>query len=810
MSQLQLKYLMSANKYICIHGHFYQPPRENAWLEVIEMQDSAAPFHDWNERINFECYAPNTAARILDTQQNIIKITNNYARISFNFGATLLSWLEKADPETYQLILDADKRSLERFDGHGSAIAQVYSHLIMPLANQRDKETQIIWGIRDFEARFKRKPEGMWLAETAVDTESLELLAKHGVVYTILAPRQAKAIRKLEAADWKSVNEGTIDTRIPYLCKLPSGNTITLFFYDGNIAKGVAFEGLLNNGKNFAARLLGGFSNNNEPQLVHIATDGESYGHHHRYGEMALADCLHYIEENKLATVTNYGAYLDKFPPLFEAQIHENSSWSCVHGVERWRSNCGCNSGGHPGWTQTWRGPLRDTLNWLRDELIPIYEKEAARFVKDVWAARDEYIDVILSRNDRAIQDFIKKHADRTLSPDETIALLRVMEMQRHAILMFTSCGWFFDEISGIETNQILQYANRAIYYANQVGDVDLHEAFIQKLAAAPSNAYENAAASYKKNVAPARVDLVRVGMHYAASSLFEEYPEELELFNYRAKSTLFERYEAGNQKLAFGITSVHSKITYSDKHFSFAVLYLGQLNIIGGISLSMDRDDFERMADDLLLAFRNTDLGTVISFMQSYFGEEKFTVQQLFQDEKRKILRQITDHSLRQVEVEFREIYNDNYQLMSMVAQSNIPVPSAYINAVQFLVNHDLQEFFNNGSFNTRELRRLSNEMKKWNVQLTDEQALKLIASERIFREVKNLEVGETQLRTLENLNQVLEAIEQMGIQLNFWKSQNLYFSMMKGYKSGEWVFASKDWETAFQKLGNLLKVKT
>jgi len=801
---------MSANKYVCIHGHFYQPPRENAWLEAIEMQDSSAPFHDWNERINFECYAPNTAARILDKEQFITQITNNYACMSFNFGATLLSWLEVADPETYHAILEADKISLEKFDGHGSALAQVHSHLIMPLANRRDKETQVIWGIRDFEYRFKRKPEGIWLSETAVDTETLEILAEHDIQFTILAPRQAKACRKLDAKEWKPVNDLNIDTRLPYLCKLPSGKSIVLFFYDGNVAKGVAFEGLLNNGKSFATRLLEGFTNNDEPQLVHIATDGESYGHHHRYGEMALADCLNYIDENELATVINYGAYLEKFPPQFEAQIHENSSWSCVHGVERWRSNCGCNSGGNPSWTQAWRAPLRETLDWLRDELIPVYEKEAAQFVKDVWAARNDYIDVLLHRNERTVNDFLRRHTIKTLSEEEKTTLLRLMEMQRHAILMFTSCGWFFDEISGIETNQILQYANRAIYYANQVSNSDLHEAFIQRLENAPSNVYENGAASYKKNVAPARVDLVRVGMHFAASSLFEEYPEELGIFNYSAKSEVFERYEAGNQKLALGITNIRSKITYSDKHFSFAVLYLGQLNIIGGISLDMDRDTFEKIADDFVLAFRNTDLGSVISLMQTHFGAEKFTVQQLFQDEKRKILKQITDHSLRQVENEFREIYNDNYQLMSMVEQSNIPVPSAYINAVQFLVNHDLQAFFLNGNFNTRELRRLSSEMKKWNVQLTDEQSLKLTASERIFKEVKEMEVGEVQIRKLENLNTVLESIEQMGIQLNFWKSQNLYFSILKGHKDGEWVFANKDWEEKFQKLGKLLKVRS
>ncbi|HET6542013.1 MAG TPA: glycoside hydrolase, partial [Chryseolinea sp.] len=235
-------------KYICIHGHFYQPPRENAWLEVIEVQDSAHPYHDWNERISAECYAPNTASRILNEKGVIKNIINNYSKISFNFGPTLLSWMQTRDQETYQAVLDADRESMKHFNGHGSALAQVYNHMILPLANSRDKETQIIWGIRDFEDRFKRKPEGMWLSETAVDVESLELLGKHGIKFTILAPRQAKAIRKKGETTWTNVNALTLDTRRPYKYTLASGESIALFFYDGSIAQGVAFDGLLNDG----------------------------------------------------------------------------------------------------------------------------------------------------------------------------------------------------------------------------------------------------------------------------------------------------------------------------------------------------------------------------------------------------------------------------------------------------------------------------------------------------------------------------------------------------------------------------------
>ncbi|HKP87794.1 MAG TPA: DUF3536 domain-containing protein, partial [Blastocatellia bacterium] len=398
------------NRYVCIHGHFYQPPRENPWLEEVELQDSAYPYHDWNERITAECYAPNAASRILSADKKIVGIVNNYSKISFNFGPTLLSWMQRHTPDVHDAIIEADRESRRNFSGHGSAIAQVYNHMIMPLANARDKRTQVIWGITDFEHRFGRRPEGMWLAETAVDTETLEVLAEQEILFTILAPRQAGRVRRI-GKRWRDVSGSRVDPRMPYLCRLPSGKTINLFFYDGPISQDIAFGGLLASGETFASRLLGTFvADRQEPQLVHIATDGETYGHHHRFGEMALSYCLHHIESNDLAKLTVYGEYLEKFPPTHEVEIIENTSWSCAHGVARWGSNCGCNTG-RAGWSQEWRAPLRQALDWLRDELATVYEKTVSEHLRDPWQARNDYLNIILDRGLENVAAFFSRYA---------------------------------------------------------------------------------------------------------------------------------------------------------------------------------------------------------------------------------------------------------------------------------------------------------------------------------------------------------------------------------------------------------------
>ena len=794
------------NKFVCIHGHFYQPPRENAWLEVIELQESAAPFHDWNSRINFECYAPNAAARILNEADEIRKIVNNYAHISFNFGPTLLDWLEGEDPGTYQAILNADAVSVLEFAGHGNALAQAYNHMIMPLADERDKESQVLWGIADFKERFGRAPEGMWLPETAADTATLEVLARHGIGFTILAPRQAKACRKIGTEEWIALNEN-IDPRRPYRCFLPSGKYIDLFFYDGGNAKGVAFEGLLNRGEFFAGRMLSVFDDDDTPQLSHIATDGESYGHHHRFGEMALAHCLDSIKKGKQAEIINYGLYLERFPPEYEVQIHEASSWSCVHGVERWRSNCGCSDGGQPGWNQEWRQPLRQALDWLRDELRKVYEEKTGHLLKDIWQARNDYIHVILNRSQDNVRQFLSRHAAKELSAEEATTVLRMLEMQRHCMLMYTSCAWFFAEISGIETNQVLQYALRALRHAAAETGTDLTPEFEKRLEKAPSNVYKNGAESFRKNVLPSEMNLTRVGMHFAASCVFEDYEKEDKFLHFEVNNDFIDRIEAGFQSIVFGRTSLVSDITWSEKKFSFIVLYLGQQNIFGSIATNMPAEEFLNKRRGIQDAFRSSVIGDAIDLIHD-FGSVRFSFRHLFKDEKRKFLNLVMERSLPPVETAIRDYYEDNYQLMVGMNNSNIPIPEGWKSIAQYIINRDLYAFFRNGNLKVKTLIRLAEEFERWNLSLTNPDGLSLAAGERIFAEIQKVAANEGGLKHLNRIIQIMEALQVLDVHPELWKTQNLYYQLTEGYRRGDWVYVNDEWKSSFEQLGKLLKI--
>jgi len=474
--------------YVCVHAHFYQPPRENPWLEVVEPERSAAPYHDWNARITAECYGPNGAARVQDSEGRVRAIRNNYASISFNFGPTLLAWMVEEAPEAYARVLAADRESVGRFGGHGSALAQPYNHMIMPLATARDRRTQVAWGIADFTRRFARDPEGMWLPETAVDLDTLEALAERGILFTILAPHQARRVRAVGADEWMEVGDGVPDTTIAYRQRLPSGRDIALFFYDGPASRAVAFEKLLDDGESLAATLLGmaHAGGDERPRLAHIATDGETYGHHHAHGDMALAVALERLESDSGVCLTDYGQFLAENAPAFEVEIREGTSWSCVHGVERWRSDCGCSTGGESGWSQAWRAPLRESLDRLSEDLSRVFETEGGRLLTDPWAARDAYVDVVLGGEEER-SAFL---ASWCVAEDEAgrRRALRLLEMQRNAMLSFTSCGWFFNDLAGIETRQILRYAARAVELAGSVGAVHVREPFLQQLAAARGN----------------------------------------------------------------------------------------------------------------------------------------------------------------------------------------------------------------------------------------------------------------------------------------------------------------------------------
>ncbi|HSD62486.1 MAG TPA: DUF3536 domain-containing protein [Ignavibacteriaceae bacterium] len=787
--------------FICIHGHFYQPPRENPWLEEIEVQDSAYPYRDWNERINAECYNPNTASRILGDNKNVIDIVNNYSRISFNFGPTLLSWLEEQAADVYAKILEADKLSSVKFSGHGSAIAQIYNHLIMPLANDRDKRTQIIWGIEDFRERFEREPEGMWLSETAVNLRTLELLAEYGIKFTILAPSQAKSIKRFDEEEWNDVSKGTIDPKRAYLCRLPSGNSINLFFYDGPISQELAFGNLLDNGSNLFNRLVETFRSDDEIQLAHIATDGETYGHHQRHGDMALAYFLNLVEERGDVELTNYGEFLEKSPPEWEVQIIENTSWSCIHGIERWKSDCGCNSGMHSEWNQKWRQPLRECLDWLRDRMIGIYEGEAAKYFTDVWKLRDNYIKIILQRSPENIRAVLAENGIKNISDGEMIRLLKLLELQRHSMLMYTSCGWFFDEISGLETVQVIQYAARAIQLANELTGINPEDEFIDKLRSAPSNISEigNGAEVYRKNVKPAIVDLLRVAAHYAISSLFENYGEQSEIFCYEINKNEYEMIEAGRNRLAIGNPIMRSKITLEEKQLMFAVLYLGDHNIYGGVSNWQNDEEFRNMHDEIKNVFSRMDIAEMILSMDSHFGTHSYSLWHLFKDKSREVFDKILHETLESIEMTFRNVFKNHYAIMQAMKRTNNPLPKALSTAIGYVINADLKNIFENPeTIDQIKLQNLLHEVRYWLVEL-DKSTLSYVGSQRLVSLMKIFEENPGEVMIIDEIINSLRILKELSIELDVWKAQNILFSIVSNrYKKYENIAKSGDKKSA------------
>ena len=764
--------------YVCVHGHFYQPPRENPSLEAIEVQDSAYPYHDWNERVCAECYAPNALSRILDDQDRVIELVNNYAHMSFNFGPTLLSWMEEKAPKVYESIQQADKLSQEKFSGHGSAIAQVYNHMILPLANRRDKNTQVKWGIRDFEHRFQRKPEGMWLPETAVNIETLEVLAEQGIRFTILAPRQASRVRRKNGRKWVDVSGDRIDPSRAYTVQLPSRRTISVFFYDSPISQAVAFEGLLNDGQRFADRLLSGFSEARTwPQLVHIATDGESYGHHHHYGEMALSYALHHIETNKLAELTNYGEFLEKFPPDHFVEIIPDTSWSCVHGIERWRSNCGCNSGGHGGWNQEWRTPLRNALDWLRDNLATIFELRGTELLKDPWKARDDYIRVILDRSDESLKAFFGVHASHSLDGAEQVRALRLLEMQRQALLMYTSCGWFFDELSGLETVQVIHYAARALRLAPECNRHELELGLIERLRTAKSNLAEHGdgALIYEKWVKPAFVDNERLAGHFAISSLFENYEAKSKIYCYQVERDKFAIEADGKLRLGQGQANFCSLITRECAAFTFATVHLGEHNIIAGVLPSNPEQD-ETLRKTLSEVFSRADTAEIIRVFDEVFHKRTFSLRSLFRDEQRKITNLILADSLAASAAAYRSIYESQAPLIRFLHDLSIPVPAALKSAAEFAINNQLRRAFERPELDPNSLQSYFKEASASQIDL-DVDTLEFVIRKRLEREAEQSAEHLDELEKAHKLRELVDFVQSLPFPVTLWDAQNVLY---------------------------------
>ncbi len=778
-------------KYLCIHCHFYQPPRENPWLEEIEVQDLAAPYHDWNARINAECYAPNSSSRILNKDNKIVDIVNNYLNVSFNFGPTLLSWIKAKDPNTYHKILEADKASLTSRSGHGNAIAQVYNHIIMPLAEPRDQVTQVIWGIKDFKSYFKRDPEGMWLAETACNTGVLEVLADHNIKYTILSPYQANEIRLLgDDGEWVDANHGQIDPSQAYLCCLSNGKSITIFFYDALISQAVAFESLLKDGSQFAKRLLEGNSENrSHHQLLHVATDGETYGHHFKFGEMAMSFAIDDLEKNHDVTITNYGEYLENHPPKYEVRIHENSSWSCSHGVERWRSDCGCRIGYPKEWNQEWRKPLRESLNNLKEQLNEIYEKECHELLTDPWEARNDYIRVVLNRNPETIHQFFKRHQRKELDHSDQVNCLKLLELQRQGMLMFTSCGWFFDDISGIETVQILKHACRAIQIARQL-DYMLEDSFLESLSKAHSNHpdYTDGKDIYIKLVKTSEVDLERAIAHYAIVSLLpnnhsKDLPLEEHVYSYTINQIDRERVHHKHSSLAIGQIKVTSNMTLESEEAVFASLHLGSHDFQCKISGLLGLSEYQKMKTDLMETFDQESLTQVVRKLDYYFPGDFHSLKDLFVEERRKIVAHLSENIFSRFQDSYFTLYHDNKRLMEYHHELDVPIHREFQKAARFVLSHRLEErTIEEGRVEgernySQDITEIVCEAKKWQIQLdldSSESSLNKLLNERMER-LKN---GGTRELLLDILR-LMEAAEDMGFKIAFWSLQNTYFAI-------------------------------
>ncbi|MFZ0395368.1 MAG: DUF3536 domain-containing protein [Terracidiphilus sp.] len=806
-------------RFVCIHGHFYQPPRENPWLETVETQDSAAPYHDWNERICAECYATNGAARIVNSKNQITRIVNNYARISFNFGPTLLSWLKENAPRTYRMILDGERRSRKNFKGHSSAMAQVYNHIIMPLANTRDRMTQIRWGIADYQHHYGVAPEGMWLAETAADTDTLELLAAHGIKFTVLAPHQCKAIRSLkDGGGWTPTPNATVDTMSPYLMRFESGVALAVFFYNGPMSRAIAFEGLLNSGENLVARLKTGFRDNPNPQLVHVATDGESYGHHHKHGEMALAYALRLLEEDKALKLTNYGSFLAQSPPEYECQIVDNTSWSCSHGVERWRSNCGCN-GGRAGWNQLWRAPLRQALDELRDALIPLTEREGSRLFRDVWAARDAYIDVVLDRTPETVEEFLRQHASRALDAGERVRALELMEMERHAQLMYTSCGWFFDDIAGIETVQIIAYAARVLQLTVFLFGADaagLEPAFVARLADAKSNDPKagDGARIYKEKIGALQLGLEQVAAHYAISSIFSSFTEETELFCFRVRRLSYDIFTSGRGRLALGRVMVSSNITENQRSFSFAVLHFGDQNITAAVKPYSEEDarGFESFMAETSAHVLRADFPEVIRLLDRYYGHVDYSLTSLFTDEQRRIIQIILNSTLWNIESSLTTIYEDHASLLHYLSQAGLPKPPALALAAGFAINAGIRRALDGDPIDQALLRSFLSLAKADQVQL-EIATLSYIADQRMKRAMIELQMSSGSLEMLDRALSLSRTFSELPFELNLWQAQNIWYEILRTSAYALTALAGEErpqWDKDFSELGRLLSIDT
>ena len=805
--------------YVTVHGHFYQPPRENPYLNAIERQPGAAPFHDWNERIHHECYRPNAFARILNEYGDVAGIVNNFEYMSFNIGPTLMSWLQNYDIDVYQRIIEADRKSSERLNGHGNAIAQVYNHIIMPLASERDKLSQIRWGKADFRSRFGRDPEGMWLAEAAVDYATLSALVAEDIRFIVLAPSQAERCRLIPNSDdpeseWHEVGGNQIDPTRPYRCYLPGNESerqyIDIFFYDGPISRDMGFSDVVFNSSHFAGRIGAAVrGDRRQSQVISVATDGETFGHHKKGTEKTLAYAFTQEFPHRGWTVTNFAHYLSLNTPTWEVELKPVTAWSCAHGVDRWQDDCGC--GGAPNWHLKWRKPLRDSLNWLRDRLVEVYEEQGSKYFSDPWQTRDEYIEIVLDRSASNISSFLNQHQNHKLQASEQVDALRLLEMQRHSLLMFTSCGWFFEELSRPEGTQILRYAARAMELAAEVAGVQLEKAFIKRLASAPTNidSFRTGAEVYRQLVLPSQISFKEVTAHYAITSLFKGHQPveksgftdknndfkdsriyQKQVYCYTANELDHQLQRLGSLTIAVGHLKLVSEVTWESQQMTFAVLHLGGWDFHCCIQPFEGKRNYSQIKDKLLNALQQGSAAHTILVMTQVFGEESFNLQNLFAEERHRLMRLLSEETLSRVDQLYTQTYRDNYGVLMAFHRDGLEAPKELQAAAEIALEYrcmmtlraleqDIDEAL---SWNHLvELDAIANEAKHLHCNLNLPEGKQILErlSLRLLWQLLYDANGSFDFQ-IQRLERLIEVEEHLSLGISLERSQELYFNCL------------------------------
>ncbi|HWS53543.1 MAG TPA: DUF3536 domain-containing protein, partial [Pyrinomonadaceae bacterium] len=683
---------------LVIHGHFYQPPRENPWTGLVEREPGAQPFHDWNERIHAECYRPNGSARVVDSYGRVERIVNNYANLSFNFGPTLLAWLERRRPETYARVLEADRASVRARGGHGNAVAQGYHHAILPLCNERDCRTQVRWGVSDFRRRFRREPESLWLPETAADRATLDTLVEEGLRYVILSPFQAARVRPLGGA-WADVSGGRVDTTVPYkyFHSDGGGRSLAVFFYDGLIARGVAFEGLLASSHAFVERCVRA-ARGGAP-VVNVATDGESYGHHFKWGDRCIAYALDTEAARRGLRVTNYGEFLDSHEPASEVELDEGpsgegTSWSCAHGVGRWARDCGCHAGAPEGWDQRWREPLRAALDLLRDAAAERFEEAARALLRDPWEARDRYVEA-LDAGAAARAEFFRRHAARSLSEDERVRALTLLEMQRCAMTMYTSCGWFFNDISGVEAVQVLRYAGRVVELLDEL-KLDAPAApFLEILSAARSNVEGRGTGAdvYLRAVGQSRVSPARVAAHLAICNLVEHEGEGgCESAGYHFRKSDSEQRRDGRVTLETGRLALEDAATGRRHEFAHAAMRFGEVDYYCALRPFTDARAFGEAAGRLWSLFRTASLPALLRAALEEFGPEEFGLEALLPEGRGRLSRSVFGRLAGRFMEEYEQLYAEHRRVIERLQEFGFQPPREVRAAAELTLSRRLE----------------------------------------------------------------------------------------------------------------------